>query len=273
SKSLDKYLQEIGKTNPITADEEVLLAQRIKQGDQHALTALTMANLRFVVSVAKQYQAQGIPLSDLINEGNIGLMKAAQRFDETKGFKFISYAVWWIRQSIIQSIMENGRIIHLPMNKKALYMRILKAQAVLQNDLEREPSNEELAAFLEVNADEIEITISSNAFHASLDAPLLDGQDGTLADTLLSNGSASDHKLTHHGSLHIELRRYMSILSKTEQEIICKLFGIGLPESSLTELSIQFNLSTERIRQIKQRALKKLKDSPRSPMLKSYLGS
>lgn len=271
SRSVDKYLQDIGKAAPITAEQEVLLAQRIRQGDQHALNQLVTANLRFVVSVAKQYQSQGIPLSDLINEGNIGLMKAAGRFDETRGFKFISYAVWWIRQSIVQSISENGRLIHLPLNKKALYGRILKAQAILQQDLEREPSTEELAALLNASENEVQVTMRSSSFPASLDAPFANGEEGTLCDTLASNMPGADHRMLHSQSLHRELKRHMTILSRVEQEVIGKLFGIGQPECSLEELGRQLDLTAERIRQVRQKALRKLREADRSALLRTYL--
>lgn len=272
SKSLEKYLQEIGKSHPVTAEEEVVLAGRIRQGDQDALQALTLANLRFVVSVAKQYQAQGLYLSDLINEGNIGLMKAAVRFDETRGFKFISFAVWWIRQSIMQAIMEKGRIVHLPINKKTLYIKILKAQSLLEQDLEREPTAEEIAAYLEIQSEEVAITIRSNAYHVSLDTPLSIGEDVLLIDTLPANGPASDHGFAHHRSLQIDLMQCIKILNAAEKKIIMQLYGVGSEVYSADEISKQMNISTERVRQIRQRALKKLKDSTRSLVLKSYLG-
>jgi RNA polymerase primary sigma factor len=271
SRSVDKYLQDIGHSMPVTAEEEVLLAQRIRQGDKEALNQLVTANLRFVVSVAKQYQSQGIPLSDLINEGNIGLMKAAGRFDETRGFKFISYAVWWIRQSIVQSISENGRMIHLPLNKKALYGRILKAQAILQQDLERDPSFEELAALLNANENEVRVTIRSSSFTSSLDAPFANGEEGTLADTLASGLPGTDHRVAHSQSLHLELKRHLSRLSLVEQEVIEKLFGIGQPECSLEEIGRQLQLTGERIRQVRQKALRKLRDADRSALLRTYL--
>ncbi|HVK98045.1 MAG TPA: RNA polymerase sigma factor RpoD/SigA [Flavisolibacter sp.] len=272
--SLEKYLLEIGKLDMVTAEEEVQLAQRIKAGDQIALDKLTKANLRFVVSVAKQYQFQGLALVDLINEGNIGLIKAAQRFDETRGFKFISYAVWWIRQSIIQAILEKGRMVHLPINKSTLSLKIQKAYSILEQDLERAPSVDEVAALLDVNVTEVKITSELGLYHASLDAPLAQGEDGTLMDTIQNTAPSTDVMLVHHASLHIEVERSLKTLSKIEKEVICFFFGIGMPHPcSLNEISDKYNLTKERIRQIKDVALLKLRSTKKAQSLRTFLGN
>jgi len=272
--SLEKYLLEIGKLDMVTAEEEVQLAQRIKAGDQIALDKLTKANLRFVVSVAKQYQFQGLALVDLINEGNIGLIKAAQRFDETRGFKFISYAVWWIRQSIIQAILEKGRMVHLPINKSTLSLKIQKAYSILEQDLERAPSVDEVAALLDVNVTEVKITSELGLYHASLDAPLAQGEDGTLMDTIQNTAPSTDVMLVHHASLHIEVERSLKTLSKIEKDVICFFFGIGMPHPcSLNEISDKYNLTKERIRQIKDVALLKLRSTKKAQSLRTFLGN
>ena len=272
--SFEKYLQEIGKLDMVTPEEEVSLSRRIKTGDQEALDTLTKANLRFVVSVAKQYQFQGLSLPDVINEGNIGLIKAAKRFDETRGFKFISYAVWWIRQAIMQAILEQGRLVHLPMNKNTLALRIGKALSILEQDLERTPTVEELAAWLDVNVGEVKITRESSSYHASLDAPLADGEEGTLLDTIENTTPATDAYIVHHHSLHVEIQRSLQSLSKIEKEVICFFFGIGIPDSlSLNEIGDRYSLTTERIRQIKDKALVKLRNPKKAQLLRSYLGN
>jgi len=274
SASLDRYLQEISKLDMISAEEEVTLAKRIQNGDEVALEILTKANLRFVVSVAKQYQFRGLSLSDVINEGNIGLIKAARRFDESRGFKFISYAVWWIRQSIIQAILEQGRIVHLPMNKMNLSIRIQKALSILEQELERSPSIEEIAGFLDVNIDEVKLTIESTAYHASLDNPLVEGEDITLLDTIQNSQISTDCTVAHHDSLSIEIERSLESLSQIEKEIICYFFGIGtLQPHSLNEIGGKYSLTSERVRQIKNKALNKLRAPKKADLLRGFLGN
>jgi RNA polymerase primary sigma factor len=274
SASLDKYLQEISKLDMITAEEEVSLARRIQNGDETALDILTKANLRFVVSVAKQYQFRGLSLSDIINEGNIGLIKAARRFDESRGFKFISYAVWWIRQSIIQAILEQGRIVHLPMNKMSLSIRIQKTISTLEQDLERSPSIEEIAGLLDVNINEVRLTIESTSYHTSLDSPLVDGEDGTMLDKIENTGISTDNLVEHHDSLSIEIERSLQSLSKIEKEVICFFFGIGTPQPySLNEIGGKYSLTAERVRQIKNKALNKLRAPKKADLLRSFLGN
>ena len=272
--SLDKYLQEIGKVDLITADEEVELAQRIKAGDQRALEKLTKANLRFVVSVAKQYQNQGLTLPDLINEGNLGLIKAAQRFDETRGFKFISYAVWWIRQSILQSLAEQSRIVRLPLNKVGLTNRISKAYQQLEQQFEREPTAQELADILEISIDEVTATMSVGFRHVSMDSPLSDGEDGTLLDLMENpNAERTDEKLVHHESLRMEIERSLGTLTERQKEVVCYFFGIGVDHPlSLEDIGERFHLTRERVRQIKDKAITKLRSTNRSKHLRFYLG-
>jgi RNA polymerase primary sigma factor len=274
SQSLEKYLQEIGKVELITPEEEVKLAERIKQGDQRALDRLTKANLRFVVSVAKQYQNQGLSLPDLINEGNLGLIKAAQRFDETRGFKFISYAVWWIRQSILQSLAEQARIVRLPLNKVGLTNRINKAFSQLEQEFEREPSAEELAEMLEIETDEVAATLGIAARHVSMDSPLADGDDNTLMDVLNNpNAESTDENLDHKESLKTEIDRSLNTLTERQQEVIRYFFGIGVDHPlSLEDIGERFNLTRERVRQIKDKAISKLKTNTRCKHLKGYLG-
>jgi len=274
SQSLEKYLQEIGKVELITPEEEVQLAIRIKQGDQKALDRLTKANLRFVVSVAKQYQNQGLSLPDLINEGNLGLIKAAQRFDETRGFKFISYAVWWIRQSILQALAEQSRIVRLPLNKVGLTNRINKAFSQLEQEYEREPSAEELATLLEIEIDEVSSTLGVSARHISMDSPLSDGEENTLMDVLENpNAVATDGELDHNQSLQTEISRSLKTLTERQQEVIRFFFGIGVDHPlSLEDIGERFNLTRERVRQIKDKAISKLKTSNRCKLLKGYLG-
>lgn len=275
SQSLEKYLQEIGKVDLITPEEEVKLARLIKQGDQRALDRLTKANLRFVVSVAKQYQNQGLSLPDLINEGNLGLIKAAQRFDETRGFKFISYAVWWIRQSILQALAEQSRIVRLPLNKVGLTNRIQKAYSQLEQEYEREPSAEELADVLEMDLEEVSATLGIAARHVSVDTPLAEGEDNTLLDVLENpNAEKTDAELDHVQSLKTEIDRSLQALTERQKEVICYFFGIGVDHPmSLEDIGEKFNLTRERVRQIKDKAITKLRTATRCKLLKSYLGA
>lgn len=274
SQSLEKYLQEIGKVELITPEEEVKLAERIKQGDQRALDRLTKANLRFVVSVAKQYQNQGLSLPDLINEGNLGLIKAAQRFDETRGFKFISYAVWWIRQSILQALAEQSRIVRLPLNKVGLTNRISKAFSQLEQEYEREPSAEELAEALDLEIDEVASTLNMSNRHVSMDSPLGEGEDNTLIDVMHNpNAESTDEELDHKQSLQTEIDRSLKTLTERQQEVIRYFFGIGVDHPlSLEDIGERFNLTRERVRQIKDKAISKLKTNTRCKLLKGYLG-
>jgi RNA polymerase primary sigma factor len=275
SQSLEKYLQEIGKVELISPEEEVRLATLIKQGDQRALDRLTKANLRFVVSVAKQYQNQGLSLPDLINEGNLGLIKAAQRFDETKGFKFISYAVWWIRQSILQAIAEQARIVRLPLNKVGLTNRIHKAFSQLEQEFEREPSAEELAEVLNMELDEVESTLGINVRHVSVDTPLSEGEEGTLLDVLINpNAERTDEALDHTQSLKTEIDRSLQTLTERQKDVICYFFGIGVDYPlSLEDIGDKFNLTRERVRQIKDKAILKLRSHQKCNLLRSYLGA
>jgi RNA polymerase primary sigma factor len=275
SQSLEKYLQEIGKVDLITPEEEVKLARLIKQGDQRALDRLTKANLRFVVSVAKQYQNQGLSLPDLINEGNLGLIKAAQRFDETRGFKFISYAVWWIRQSILQALAEQSRIVRLPLNKVGLTNRIQKAYSQLEQEYEREPSAEELAEMLEMDLDEVSATLGISARHVSVDTPLAEGEDNTLLDVLENpNAEKTDNELDHKESLKVEIDRSLKTLTERQKEVICFFFGIGVDHPmSLEDIGEKFNLTRERVRQIKDKAITKLRTTTRCKLLRTYLGA
>ncbi len=272
SQSLDKYLHEIGKVDLITAEEEVILAQKIREGDQAALERLTKTNLRFVVSVAKQYQNQGLTLGDLINEGNLGLIKAAKRFDETKGFKFISYAVWWIRQSILQAIAEQSRIVRLPLNQVGSLSKISKAFSKLEQEFEREPSPEELADTLETTVEKISDTLSNSGRHVSMDAPFVQGEENTLLDVLDNKEPNTDSMLIDE-SLAEEIRRSLSSLTEREREIIVLFFGLGANSPfSLEEIGEKFSLTRERVRQIKDKALQRLRHTSRSKVLKSYLG-
>jgi RNA polymerase primary sigma factor len=275
SQSLEKYLQEIGKVELITPQEEVKLAVLIRQGCQKSLDRLTKANLRFVVSVAKQYQNQGLSLPDLINEGNVGLIKAAQRFDETRGFKFISYAVWWIRQSILQALAEQSRIVRLPLNKVGLTNRIQKAYSLLEQQYEREPSAEELAEVLEMDIEEVTATLGINARHVSMDSPLSDGEENTLIDVLENaNADKTDGLLVHEQSLKTEIDRSLKTLTERQKEVICFFFGIGVDHPmSLEDIGERFSLTRERVRQIKDKAITKLKASNRCQMLRTYLGT
>lgn len=274
SQSLEKYLQEIGKVDLLTPEEEVDLAKKIKEGDQEALEKLTKANLRFVVSVAKQYQNQGLSLSDLINEGNLGLIKAAQRFDETRGFKFISYAVWWIRQSILQALAEQSRIVRLPLNKVGSLNKINRAFSELEQEFEREPSSEELADLLEITSDEVETTLGVAARHVSMDAPFVDGEDNSLLDVLENAGTpGTDTKLEYAESLRREIERSLNTLTERQCDVIKLYFGIGIEHPmSLEDIGDRFGLTRERVRQIKDKAINKLRSASRSKLLKHYLG-
>jgi RNA polymerase primary sigma factor len=275
SQSLEKYLQEIGKVDLLTPEEEVELAKRIKQGDQAALEKLTKANLRFVVSVAKQYQNQGLSLSDLINEGNLGLIKAAQRFDETRGFKFISYAVWWIRQSILQALAEQSRIVRLPLNKVGSLNKINKAFSELEQEYEREPSSDELAEQLDIPTEEVETTLGVAARHVSMDAPFVEGEDNSLLDVLENSSTPdTDQELDYNQSLRREIERSLSTLTERQCDVIKLYFGIGVEHPmSLEDIGEKFGLTRERVRQIKDKAINKLRSANRSKLLKGYLGS
>lgn len=274
SQSLEKYLQEIGKVELISPEEEVSLAERIKKHDQKALDRLVKANLRFVVSVAKQYQNQGLSLPDLINEGNLGLIKAALRFDETKGFKFISYAVWWIRQSILQSLAEQSRIVRLPLNKVGLTNRISIAYQQLEQEFEREPTAEELADLLHLETEEVASAINVATRHISMDSPIIDGEENTLADILENpNAEKTDYKMDHYESLKREVERSLETLSQRQKEVVCYFFGIGQEDPlSLEDIGHKFNLTRERVRQIKDKAITRLKSTNRCRLLKVYLG-
>ncbi|MBN2727786.1 MAG: RNA polymerase sigma factor RpoD/SigA [Bacteroidales bacterium] len=271
--SLDKYLQEIGKEELITAEEEVQLAQRIKQGDRAALEKLTKANLRFVVSVAKQYQNQGLSLPDLINEGNLGLIKAAQRFDETRGFKFISYAVWWIRQSILQALAEQSRIVRLPLNQVGSLNKISKQASRLEQRYERMPSAEEIATEMDLPEDKVADTLRLSGRHVSVDAPLLSDEDTSMLDLLENQDSPKADSTLIHESLSKEIERTLSTLSEKERDVINMYFGIGMNHGlTLEEIGAKFDLTRERVRQIKEKAIRRLKHNSRSKLLKAYLG-
>ena len=275
SQSLEKYLQEIGKVDLISPEEEVKLAILIKQGNQQALHRLTKANLRFVVSVAKQYQNQGLTLPDLINEGNLGLIKAAQRFDETRGFKFISYGVWWIRQSILQALAEQSRIVRLPLNKVGLTNRISRAYSQLEQEFEREPTAEELAHLLDIETEEVAATLSVAARHVSMDSPLSDGEESTLIDVLENpNADSTDKDINFNVSLKTEINRSLSTLTERQKDVIRYFFGLGVDHPlSLEDIGVHFNLTRERVRQIKDKALIKLRATSRCKLLRDYLGT
>ncbi|MFZ5430702.1 MAG: sigma-70 family RNA polymerase sigma factor [Bacteroidota bacterium] len=272
SASLDKYLQEIGKEELITVEEEVELAQRIKKGDQAALEKLTRANLRFVVSVAKQYQNQGLSLPDLINEGNLGLIKAAEKFDETRGFKFISYAVWWIRQSILQALAEQSRIVRLPLNQVGSLNKINKAFSKFEQEHERRPSAEELAETLDLPADKVADTMRVSGRHVSVDAPFVDGEDNSLLDVLVNSDSPNADRSLIQESLSREIHRSLATLTERESDIVRLFFGIGCQEMTLEEIGERFGLTRERVRQIKEKAIRRLRHTSRSKLLKTYLG-
>ena len=271
--SLDKYLQEIGKVDLITADEEVELAQLIKAGDQRALEKLTKANLRFVVSVAKQYQNQGLTLPDLINEGNLGLIKAAKRFDETRGFKFISYAVWWIRQSILQALAEQSRIVRLPLNKIGSINKINKMYAFLEQENERPPSAEEIAKKLDMTVNDVKESMKNSGRHVSMDAPLIEGEDSNLYDVLNSGESPNPDRTLLHESLRIEINRALETLTPREADVVKLYFGLGEHQPmTLEEIGETFDLTREHVRQIKEKAIRRLKHTSRSKILMTYLG-
>lgn len=271
--SLDKYLQDIGKEELITADEEVLLAQRIKAGDQSALEKLTKANLRFVVSVAKQYQNQGLSLPDLINEGNLGLIKAAQRFDETRGFKFISYAVWWIRQSILQALAEQSRIVRLPLNQVGSLNKIKKESSRLEQKFERPPSSEELAEALEIPHYKIDAALKISTKYVSMDAPLTDDEDTKFIDLFIDEDSPVTDAGLMRESLAKEIQRSLATLSEKERDVVNLYYGLGMNHGlTLEEIGAKFDLTRERVRQIKEKAIRRLKHNSRSKLLKSYLG-
>ena len=273
SQSLDKYLQEIGKVDLLTPDEEVTLAQRIKEGDQFALEKLTKANLRFVVSVAKQYHNQGLSLGDLINEGNLGLIKAAKRFDETRGFKFISYAVWWIRQSILQALAEQSRIVRLPLNRVGSLNKISKSFSELEQKFEREPSPEEIAEVLELTTSEVVDTLKISGRHVSVDAPFVQGEENRLLDVLENEDEESPDTGLMNDSLRKEVQRALSTLTKREADVITLYFGLNGEHSlTLEEIGEKFNLTRERVRQIKEKAIRRLRHTSRSKALKPYLG-
>jgi RNA polymerase primary sigma factor len=272
SASLDKYLQEIGREELITVEEEVELAQRIRKGDRRALEKLTRANLRFVVSVAKQYQNQGLSLPDLINEGNLGLIKAAEKFDETRGFKFISYAVWWIRQSILQALAEQARIVRLPLNQVGSLNKISKAFSKFEQENERRPSAEELADQLDLPVDKVVDSLKVSGRHISVDAPFVDGEDNSLLDVLVNDDSPMADNLLVNESLSREIDRALSTLTDREKDIIRMFFGIGQQEMTLEEIGDRFGLTRERVRQIKEKAIRRLKQDQRSKLLKPYLG-
>ena len=272
SASLDKYLQEIGREELVTPEEEVELAQRIRKGDPVALEKLTRANLRFVVSVAKQYQNQGLSLPDLINEGNLGLIKAAEKFDETRGFKFISYAVWWIRQSILQALAEQSRIVRLPLNQVGSLNKINKALSKFEQENERQPSNEELSEMIDVPKDKISDTLRVSGRHVSVDAPFVEGEDNSLLDVLPNDDSPMADRGLVNESLNTEIERALSTLTDREREIVKSFFGIGCQEMTLEEIGERFGLTRERVRQNKEKAIRRPKRPPRSKLLKGYLG-
>jgi RNA polymerase primary sigma factor len=274
SASLDKYLQEIGKEGFVTAEEEAILAQKIREGDQAALDKLTKSNLRFVVSVAKQYQNQGLSLPDLINEGNLGLIKAAKRFDETRGFKFISYAVWWIRQTILQAIAEQSRMVRLPLNQVGSLNKIKKAYSTLEQKFEREPSMEELSQVLELSEDKLADTMRISARHVSMDAPFVNGEDNnSLGDVLVNMDAPQADNMLMSESLLQEINRSLSTLTERESEVVKLFYGIGLNHGlTLEEIGLKYDLTRERVRQIKEKAIRRLRHSSRSRHLKAYLG-
>lgn len=272
SASLEKYLQEIGHQDLLTADEEVELAQQIRKGDRKALERLTKANLRFVVSVAKQYQNKGLSLPDLINEGNLGLIKAAERYDETRGFKFISYAVWWIRQSILQAIAEQSRIVRLPLNQVGSVNRIARELNKFEQENERKPSVEEMADRIDLPEEKIAEAMKINTNHVSMDAPFADGEDNSLLDVLPNTDSPSTDNVLDQESLRTEIGRVLDVLNDREQKVIKAFFGIGMQEMTLEEIGDKYNLTRERVRQIKEKAIRRLRYNTKSKTLKTYLG-
>lgn len=272
SASLEKYLQEIGHEDLLTTDEEVELAQKIREGDKRALERLTKANLRFVVSVAKQYQNQGLSLPDLINEGNVGLIKAAQKFDETRGFKFISYAVWWIRQSILQAIAEQSRIVRLPLNQVGSVNKIARELNKFEQEHERKPSVNEIAERIDLPEDKINDALKANSRHVSMDAPIGDGEDSSMMDFYaLSDAASTDNQLDLE-SLHKEIERILETLDERDRKVIRAFYGIGEPELTLEEIGVKYNLTKERVRQIREKAIRKIRHNTKNQLLKSYLG-
>ena len=273
SASLDKYLSEIGKHELISAEEETILAQKIRAGDEDALERLTVANLRFVVSVAKQYQNNGLTLPDLINEGNLGLIKAAKRFDETRGFKFISYAVWWIRQSIMQAVAEQSRIIRLPLNKIGSLNKIKKALVILEQKLEREASLEEMAEALDMSEEEISVTLSVSNRHVSADAAFASNEDMSLMDVLFDPNNPQPDNVLMTSSLSIEIKRALATLTERESDVVTLFYGIGFKDGlTLEEIGEKYNLTRERVRQIKEKAIRRLRNTSKNKILKTYLG-
>ena len=272
SASLDKYLQEIGHEELLSVEEEVELAQKIKKGDRRALERLTRANLRFVVSVAKQYQNQGLSLPDLINEGNVGLIKAAEKFDETRGFKFISYAVWWIRQSILQAIAEQSRIVRLPLNQVGSVNKINRELNKFEQEHERRPSVDEIADRIDLPEDKIEEAMKANNRHVSMDAPFVDGEDNSLLDVLADNNMPMADKALVQESLRKEIDRAIELLNDREQKVVRAFFGIGSPEMTLEEIGDKYNLTRERVRQIKEKAIRRLRHNTKNKLLNTYLG-
>ena len=272
SASLDKYLQEIGHEELLSVDEEVELAQKIKKGDRRALERLTRANLRFVVSVAKQYQNQGLSLPDLINEGNVGLIKAAEKFDETRGFKFISYAVWWIRQSILQAIAEQSRIVRLPLNQVGSVNKINRELNKFEQEHERRPSVNEIADRIDLPEEKVEEAMKANNRHVSMDAPFVDGEDNSLLDVLADNNMPMADKALVQESLRKEIDRAIDLLNDREQKVVRAFFGIGSPEMTLEEIGDKYNLTRERVRQIKEKAIRRLRHNTKNKLLKTYLG-
>lgn len=273
SQSLDKYLHEIGRVDLLTPEQEIVLAINIKKGDQHALETLTKANLRFVVSVAKQYQNQGLSLGDLINEGNVGLIKAAKRFDETRGFKFISYAVWWIRQSILQALAEQSRIVRLPLNRVGALNKIGKAYSNLEQEFEREPNAAELAHELDMDVSEVSDTLKISGRHVSMDAPFAQGEENRLLDVIEDDQQPSPDYTLMNESLKAEIERALSTLTEREAEVIKLYFGLNKDHSmTLEEIGERFNLTRERVRQIKEKAIRRLRHASRSKNLRTYLG-
>jgi RNA polymerase primary sigma factor len=272
SASLDKYLQEIGREEMISTEEEVELAQRIRKGDRKALEKLTRANLRFVVSVAKQYQNQGLSLPDLINEGNLGLIKAAEKFDETRGFKFISYAVWWIRQSILQAIADQSRIVRLPLNQVGSVNKINRELSRFEQEFERRPNAEELSERTDLPLEKIDEALSANTHHVSVDAPFAEGEDNSLLDIMVNDDSPMADRQLVVESLRSEIKHALKLLNERERNVVEAFFGIGQPEMTLEEIGSRYGLTRERVRQIKEKAIRRLRNSTKNKMLKTYLG-
>ncbi len=272
SASLDKYLQEIGKEEMISMEEEVELAQRIRRGDKKALEKLTKANLRFVVSVAKQYQNQGLSLPDLINEGNVGLIKAAEKFDETRGFKFISYAVWWIRQSILQALADQSRIVRLPLNQTGAVNKINRALSKFEQENERRPNVEELSEVIDLPMEKIGEAMTANTYHVSVDAPFAEGDDNSLLDIMINENSPMADRQLVKESLQAEIKTALKVLNERERNVVEAFFGIDRPEMTLEEIGEKYGLTRERVRQIKEKAIRRLRNSTKNKMLKTYLG-